>query len=170
MLKGDHRGKIMSWERARDQVQAWRGQGRKAVFTNGCFDLLHIGHLRYLTEAKAQGDFLIIGLNSDRSAREIKGPARPITPQDQRAEILAGLSTVDALVIFDQPDPLKLITFLQPDVLVKGGDWPLDRIIGREAVEGRGGRVLTIPLTKGVSTTSLINRILALNKDTEKNK
>lgn len=155
--------KVMNWADAAAEMQTRRRAGHKTVFTNGCFDLLHVGHLRYLTEARALGDFLVIGLNSDRSVREIKGPSRPVTPQEQRAEVLAGLSVVDMVVVFDQPDPLELIKTLQPDILVKGGDWPLDRIIGRDVVEGRGGRVLTIPLTPGVSTTNIIKTILELN-------
>lgn len=159
----EHCRKIMTWDQARSLVESAHRDGRRAVFTNGCFDLLHVGHLRYLTDARSLGDMLIVGLNSDRSVREIKGATRPITPVDQRAEVLSGLSVVDAVVVFDQPDPLKLIAHLQPDVLVKGGDWPIDRIIGRDVVEVRGGRVLTIPLTPGVSTTEIIQRILSLN-------
>ncbi|MBW2062175.1 MAG: D-glycero-beta-D-manno-heptose 1-phosphate adenylyltransferase [Deltaproteobacteria bacterium] len=160
----NHRDKIMTWRQAKARVAACQEAEQKVVFTNGCFDFLHLGHLRYLTDARNLGDFLVIGLNSDRSTREIKGPTRPIMPEDQRAEILAGLNVVDAVVIFDEPDPLELITFLLPDVLVKGGDWPLDKIIGREVVEQNGGTVLTIPLTPEVSTSAIINRILELNR------
>ncbi|MBW2091205.1 MAG: D-glycero-beta-D-manno-heptose 1-phosphate adenylyltransferase [Deltaproteobacteria bacterium] len=160
----DHRDKIMTWEQAQKRVAALRKAGRKVVFTNGCFDLLHLGHLRYLTEARKLGDFLVIGLNSDRSSREIKGPGRPVIPEGQRAEILAGLSVVDAVVMFDEPDPLELITSLRPNVLVKGGDWPLDKIVGREVVEKNGGMVTTIPVTPNVSTTDIISRILELNR------
>jgi D-beta-D-heptose 7-phosphate kinase/D-beta-D-heptose 1-phosphate adenosyltransferase len=159
-------GKILKWDEALYRVEAWRRDmgGVKLVFTNGCFDLLHVGHVRYLAEARALGDFLAIGLNSDRSVREIKGPKRPIVPQDQRAEVLAALEAVDAVVIFDEPTPFELIALLGPDVLVKGGDWPVDKIVGREIVEARGGRVLSIPLTPDASTTGLVERILALNR------
>ncbi len=161
----DHRDKIMTWDQARKEIQTLRKAGQKVVFTNGCFDLLHLGHLRYLTEARKLGDFLVIGLNSDRSTREIKGPGRPIMPEEQRAEILAGLSVVDGVVIFDQPDPLELISALKPDVLVKGGDWPPDKIIGREVVEKNGGYVTTIPVTPNISTTAIINRIVELSRN-----
>ncbi|MBF0528866.1 MAG: D-glycero-beta-D-manno-heptose 1-phosphate adenylyltransferase [Deltaproteobacteria bacterium] len=152
----------MTWEQALNTVQNWRRQRLTVVFTNGCFDLMHIGHLRYLSEARALGQALVVGLNSDRSIREIKGPSRPIMPQDQRGEILAGLEMIDAVVTFDQPTPLELITWLKPDILVKGGDWPIDRIVGREVVQAQGGRILTIPLTPGVSTTAIIHRVLEL--------
>jgi len=167
-LPEDHRGKIASWGEAREISTRLGREGRKTVFTNGCFDLIHVGHLRYLTEARKYGDCLIIGLNSDRSVRTIKGPGRPIIPEDQRAEVLAGLAVVDLVVLFDQPDPHELITLLQPNVLVKGGDWPLDRIIGKEVVEAAGGRVLTIPLTPGVSTSTIIDRIVSLHNNLDK--
>jgi D-glycero-beta-D-manno-heptose 1-phosphate adenylyltransferase len=133
---------------------------RRIVFTNGCFDLMHIGHTRYLQAAKGLGDLLVVGVNSDASAKSLnKAPDRPIVVEAQRAEVLAALASVDYVVIFPEPDPLNLITALQPDVLVKGGDWPIDRIIGREVVEGRGGVVKTIPLVPGMSTTALIQQI-----------
>jgi D-glycero-beta-D-manno-heptose 1-phosphate adenylyltransferase len=133
---------------------------RRIVFTNGCFDLMHIGHTRYLQAAKGLGDLLVVGVNSDASAKSLnKAPDRPIVAEAQRAEVLAALASVDYVVIFPEPDPLNLITALQPDVLVKGGDWPIDRIIGREVVEGRGGVVKTIPLVPGMSTTALIQQI-----------
>ena len=134
--------------------------GRRVVFTNGCFDLLHIGHTRYLQEARALGNLLIVAINSDASVQTLKGPDRPLVPQDERAEVLAALAAVDYVTIFDTPDPGELIATLRPDVLVKGSDWPLDRIVGRETVEAAGGRVLTIPLVPGVSTTTLVDRIL----------
>ncbi len=155
--------KLMDWDKAADQAAAVQRNGGKVVFTNGCFDLVHLGHARYLADARRLGDFLIVGLNSDRSVLEIKGPTRPVTQQDQRAEVLAHLASVDAVVVFDEPDPHALITKIKPDILVKGGDWPLDKIIGRDVVEARGGIVQTIPLTPGVSTTDLIRRILNLN-------
>lgn len=134
--------------------------GKRIVFTNGCFDLMHIGHTRYLQAARALGDALVVGVNSDASIRRLeKAPDRPIVPEAQRAEILAALGCVDWVIIFDEADPLQLITAVQPDVLVKGGDWTLDRIVGREFVEARGGVVTTIPLVPGFSTTGLLQRI-----------
>ena len=137
-----------------------RTEKKKIVFTNGCFDLMHVGHTRYLQAAKQLGDLLVVGVNSDASVKSLnKAPDRPIVNEAQRAEVLAALGCVDYVVIFTDPDPLSLITTLQPDVLVKGGDWALDRIVGRDVVEGRGGIVKTIPLVPGMSTTSLIQRI-----------
>lgn len=137
-----------------------RRDKRRIVFTNGCFDLMHVGHTRYLQAAKVLGDILVVGVNSDASAKSLnKGPDRPIVGEAQRAEVVAALACVDYVVIFPEPDPLNLITALQPDVLVKGGDWPVDRIIGRDVVEQRGGTVKTIPLVPGMSTTALIQRI-----------
>ncbi len=152
--------KIVDWEFLKKEVEAWQRQGLKVVFTNGCFDILHIGHVRYLQEAKRCGDRLIIGLNSDASVRKIKGEKRPIIPQEQRAEVLAALSCVDRIVIFDEPTPLRLITFLQPDILVKGADWPEEKIVGKEVVLKKGGRVKRIPLAEGVSTTRIIEEII----------
>ena len=137
-----------------------RRNKQRIVFTNGCFDLMHIGHTRYLQAAKALGDLLVVGVNSDTSAKSLnKAPDRPIVGEAHRAEVLAALASVDYVVIFSEPDPLNLITALQPDVLVKGGDWPIDRIIGRDVVERRGGTVKTITLVPGMSTTALIQRI-----------
>ncbi len=137
-----------------------RTQKKRIVFTNGCFDLLHVGHTRYLQAAKALGDILVVGVNSDSSVRSLnKSPDRPIVSESQRAEVLAALCCVDYVVMFSEPDPLSLITTLQPDVLVKGGDWAVERIVGRDVVERRGGTVRTIPLVPGMSTTALIQRI-----------
>jgi len=137
-----------------------RTQKKRIVFTNGCFDLLHVGHTRYLQAAKALGDILVVGVNSDSSVRSLnKSPDRPIVSESQRAEVLAALCCVDYVVMFSEPDPLSLITMLQPDVLVKGGDWAVERIVGRDVVERRGGTVRTIPLVPGMSTTALIQRI-----------
>lgn len=137
-----------------------RAQGRRIVFTNGCFDLLHVGHVRYLQTAHDMGDILVVGLNTDASVQALsKGNGRPIVPQNQRAEVLAALACVDYVVLFDEPDPGQLIAALQPDVLVKGGDWAPDQIVGRESVEARGGIVRTIPLVPDVSTTNLVDRI-----------
>lgn len=149
----------MSLAEAVGLVEHLRHDGKQIVFTNGVFDLLHPGHVRYLQHARAEGDALMVGINSDRSVRAIKGPARPITPEAERAEILAALSCVDAVVIFDEDDPQKLIDRLRPDVLVKGADWAPDDIIGRQTVKARGGRVVRIPLAKGYSTSDIIRKI-----------
>lgn len=141
-------------------IKRAHAQGQRIVFTNGCFDLMHIGHTRYLQEAKSLGDVLVVGVNSDASVRSLdKAPDRPIVPEAQRAEVLAALSCVDYVVIFSEADPGRLIASVQPDVLVKGGDWALDKIIGRDVVEARGGVVKTIPLVPGMSTTALLQRI-----------
>jgi len=137
----------------------WLGAGEAVVFTNGCFDLLHAGHVRYLNAARAMGDRLVVGLNADEGVRRLKGPARPVTPEAERAEILAALAAVDAVVIFPEDTPLRLIEALAPDILVKGGDWALDAIVGREFVEGRGGRVVTIPIVAGRSTTGILSKL-----------
>jgi D-glycero-beta-D-manno-heptose 1-phosphate adenylyltransferase len=133
--------------------------GRRIVFTNGCFDLLHPGHIRSLEQARELGDALVIGLNSDASVRQLKGEGRPVIAERERAEILAALESVDAVVIFDAPTPRELIAALLPDVLVKGGDWPGDQIVGREEVEAAGGRVVSIPVVPGYSTTAILRKI-----------
>jgi len=138
-----------------------RAEGKTLVFTNGVFDLLHPGHVRYLQQARRLGDALIVGINSDRSVRAIKGPQRPITPEDERAEILEALACVDAAVVFDEDTPHAIIDSLQPDVLVKGADWAEDAIIGRDIVEARGGRVVRMPIEAGYSTTALLRKIKA---------
>ena len=139
-----------------------RAAGKAIVFTNGVFDLLHIGHLRYLRQARALGDALIVGVNSDRSVRANKGPERPITPEDERAEILGALTCVDAVVVFDDETPHELIAVLQPDVLVKGADWAEGAIVGRDIVEARGGRVVRVAIEQGHSTTAIVERIREL--------
>jgi len=136
-----------------------RHAGKVVVFTNGVFDLLHPGHVRYLQAARAEGDALIVGVNSDRSVRAIKGPSRPITPENERAEILAALDCVTAAIVFDQDTPAEIICRIEPDVLVKGADWAADAIVGRDTVEGRGGRVVRMPIEQGWSTTSLVTAI-----------
>jgi rfaE bifunctional protein nucleotidyltransferase chain/domain len=141
-------------------IRRYKKQGKSIVFTNGCFDLLHLGHVTYLERAKSKGDLLIVAINSDRSVRTLKGRERPLVPQSERARVLAGLSSVDYVTIFDEPTPLSLIRALEPDVLVKGADWKKDSIIGSDAVERRGGKVVTIPVVKGVSTTQIIKRIV----------
>ena len=140
-------------------AEAQRRAGRRVVFTNGVFDLLHPGHLRYLQAARAEGDVLIVGVNSDRSVRANKGPERPITPEQERAEILAALACVDAVAIFDEETPAEIIRLIQPDVLVKGADWAEDAIVGRDTVEARGGRVVRVPVEAGWSTSSILAKI-----------
>lgn len=140
-------------------VREARSAGKRVVFTNGVFDILHPGHVRYLQAARAHGDLLIVGLNSDASVRRNKGPRRPINPEDERAEVLAALACVDAVSIFDDDTPADIIRRVQPDILVKGADWPTDQIVGRDTVEARGGRVILEPVEQGYSTTALIDRI-----------
>jgi D-glycero-beta-D-manno-heptose 1-phosphate adenylyltransferase len=143
-------------------VERARAQGKRIVFTNGVFDILHPGHVRYLREARALGDVLIVGINSDRSVRALaKAPNRPVNGEAERAEVLGALASVDAVVIFDEDTPHAIISALQPDVLVKGADWGENEIVGRDVVEARGGRVVRVQLADGYSTTSLIDRIRA---------
>jgi D-beta-D-heptose 7-phosphate kinase/D-beta-D-heptose 1-phosphate adenosyltransferase len=139
-------------------IKDLRVKGERIVFTNGCFDLLHLGHIRYLEEAKTLGDVLVVGVNSDSSVRKLKGPKRPILTVEERTEILSGLGCVDYITIFNEIDPLELITSLQPNVLVKGGDWTKDQTVGREVVERLGGEVVIIPFVQGAS--NLIDTIL----------
>ncbi len=148
---------------ARDAVlefrRACRARGERVVFTNGCFDLLHAGHVRYLNAARGMGDRLVVGLNSDDSVRRLKGPTRPVTPQGERAEVLAAMAAVDAVVVFEEDTPLDLVRLLLPDVLVKGGDWTPETIVGRTEVEAAGGTVASLPLLEGRSTTGLLDRL-----------
>ena len=141
-------------------IKDLKAKGKRIIFTNGCFDLLHVGHIRYLEEAKTLGDILIVGVNSDTSVRKLKGPKRPVLPVEERTEILSGLACVDYITVFDELDPLALITSLQPNVLVKGGDWTKEQTIGKEVVERSGGEVVIIPFVKGASTSSIIETIL----------
>lgn len=145
----------------RAAIAAWRAAGETLVFTNGVFDLLHRGHVESLEDMAALGDRLVIGINSDASVRRLKGPSRPIVPEEERAELLRALACVDLVVIFDEDTPDRLIREVRPVVLAKGGDWALDEIVGREFVESLGGRVVRIPLREGRSTTTIIERILA---------
>ena len=145
----DLSSKLKSCSELAPILRGLQAGGKVVVFTNGCFDLLHAGHVRYLAAARQEGDILVVGLNSDRSVRHIKGDPRPILPESERAEVLAGLAAVNYVVLFDEPDPLRLITALTPDVLVKGGDWPEEAIIGAQAVRNRGGRVVRIPVVEG---------------------
>jgi D-beta-D-heptose 7-phosphate kinase/D-beta-D-heptose 1-phosphate adenosyltransferase len=152
--------KLQSREELTTILAERRAQGARVVFTNGCFDLMHVGHTRYLQAARQMGDLLVVGVNSDKSVQALgKGPGRPIVPEAQRAEVVAALACVDFVVLFPEPDPARLIAALQPEVLVKGGDWPPEKIIGRDLVESRGGVVRTIPLVPDISTTTLVKKI-----------
>jgi D-beta-D-heptose 7-phosphate kinase/D-beta-D-heptose 1-phosphate adenosyltransferase len=153
-------GKILTRDELLIEREALRGAGQKLVFTNGVFDLLHVGHVRYLQAAREMGDALVVAVNSDRSVRELKGESRPLMNQNDRAEILSALKCVDYVTIFDDISPRSLIAELLPDVLVKGGDYALDQIHGREEVEAAGGRVVSLPFVEGASTTGLIERIM----------
>ncbi|MGA8161426.1 MAG: D-glycero-beta-D-manno-heptose 1-phosphate adenylyltransferase [Acidobacteriaceae bacterium] len=150
--------KILEWAEARVRVTEWRTAGLKNVFTNGCFDLLHLGHVTLLDQARREGDRLIVGINSDDSVRSLKGPSRPVLREEARARVLAGLEAVDAVVIFDEPTPLQLIEALRPDVLVKGGDYAGEEIVGGPEVRLWGGKVLFVPFVEGFSTTEIIAR------------
>lgn len=154
------RKKIKTLSQMKAIVARLKRQGKRVVFTNGCFDILHVGHVRYLRRAKNQGDVLVLGLNTDRSVKAIKGEKRPVVPEKERAEIMAALEFVDYVVLFDEPDPLRLIEALKPNVLVKGADWPKSRIVGREIVEKIGGRVVRVPLIAGASSTGVIEKII----------
>jgi len=145
-------------ELARER-EAWKAEGRRVVFTNGCFDLLHAGHLALLESARALGDVLVVGINSDASVRALKGEGRPVVPQRERAEVLSALEAVDRVLIYDEPTPLETIRALQPDVLVKGADWAEDRVVGRDVVEAAGGRVVRVELLPGKSTSALLDRV-----------
>src|ERR671919_1828326 len=151
--------KILSIEEMLVERERLRSEGARLVFTNGVFDLLHVGHVRYLAQARALGDALVVAINSDRTVRELKGPDRPVFDQAERAEILAALRQVDYVVVFDDISPRSLITQLLPDVLVKGGDYQLDQIHGREEVEAAGGKVISLPFVGGASTSRLIERM-----------
>lgn len=157
-------GKISTREGLAKEMERLRKEGKRIVFTNGCFDLLHIGHVRYLNEAKRLGDVLVVGLNSDRSVRSIKGPKRPIVGEDDRAEILAALKCVDYVTIFDEDTPWNLIAAVKPHILVKGGDWSLEGIVGADIVSQYGGKVVLVPVTEGKSTSVIIGRIIALEQ------
>ncbi len=154
--------KILPLDRAVEAVAELKRQGKRVVFTNGCFDLLHPGHTRYLAEARKLGDALLVAVNSDRSVRALKGPGRPVLPERERAEILAALASVDYVTIFDDPTPRSLIMRMLPQVLVKGADWGPSEIVGREEVEAAGGRVVSIPVVRGFSTSALIEAAVKL--------
>ncbi|GIV23357.1 MAG: D-glycero-beta-D-manno-heptose 1-phosphate adenylyltransferase [Bacteroidia bacterium] len=154
----DTRQKILCWEELDRWLAYWRFLEQKLVFTNGCFDILHLGHVQYLEEASKLGDVLIVGLNSDQSVRRLKGPKRPIQDQEARARLLAAMEFVEAVVIFEEDTPLRLIEKIRPDVLVKGGDYTRETIVGADLVESYGGAVVTLPLVPGYSTTGLLAR------------
>jgi rfaE bifunctional protein nucleotidyltransferase chain/domain len=158
-VDGGGEGRVLSRSRAVELVAQLRRSGKTVVFTNGVFDLLHPGHVRYLETARALGDALIVGVNADASVRRNKGPSRPVTPEGERAEVLAALASVDAVVIFPEHTPAEIVRALQPDVLVKGADWPADQIVGRDTVEARGGRVVLVPVEAGHSTTTIVERV-----------
>ena len=155
--------KILSLEKMLGERQRLRSAGARLVFTNGVFDLLHVGHVRYLAQARELGDALVVAINSDRTVRELKGPDRPIFNQAERAEILAAMRYVDYVTVFDDISPRSLIAQLLPDVLVKGGDYQLDQIHGREEVEAAGGKVISLPFVEGASTTALIERMIRVH-------
>lgn len=155
----DYRSKIKSQEEAKKEIDRLKSERKSVVFTNGCFDILHPGHTRYLYTARALGDYLVVAVNSDQSVRAIKGEGRPILSQDARAELLAALSCVDGIVIFDEENPLKVIQYLMPHILVKGGDWKEEEIIGADVVKKAGGKVVRIPYISGFSTTEILKKI-----------
>ena len=151
--------KILSREKLKKEIDRLKAGGKKIVFTNGCFDILHVGHTRYLKEARKLGDVLVVALNSDASVRAIKGEKRPLVPEAERAEVLASLGAVDYVTIFHEETPLKVITLFQPDIIVKGGDWAEGKVVGRDAVRAWGGRVEIVPEIKGASTTNIVEKI-----------
>ena len=163
-VDGPGRARVVPRDGIAAFVERLRRAGKQIVFTNGVFDLLHPGHVRYLRQARTLGDALIVGVNADESVRRNKGPERPLTPEHERAEILAALDCVDAVVIFAEDTPDAIIKAVQPDVLVKGADWAADRIVGRETVEARGGRVVRMPIEEGHSTTAIVERIRAASR------
>lgn len=148
------------FEKSRQNLSLARQKGKKIVFTNGCFDILHIGHARYLNSAREQGDFLVVGLNSDSSIKRLKGEKRPIVPENERAEMLLALSSVDAVILFEEDTPLNLIKEIMPDVLVKGGDWPIESIVGHKEVLANGGEVKSLLFVDNCSTTNIIEKVL----------
>ena len=158
----DMRSKILKLLDLVQVIEGLREAGKRIVFTNGCFDILHVGHVRYLAAARSKGDALVLGLNSDASVKSIKHDNRPIMSQDQRAEVLAGLACVDYITIFDESDPLALIQTIRPDVLIKGADWKEADIIGSDVVKSYGGKVVRIDVVPGISTSRIIQRILKL--------
>ena len=151
--------KILERNALKDKLEELRKKGKKIAFTNGCFDILHVGHVRYLREAKKTADILVLALNSDSSVRSLKGEERPLVSQEERAEILAALEFIDFVTIFQELTPLELINYLKPDILLKGGDWPEEKVVGREEIKQWGGRVAIIPEIEGKSTTNIVEKI-----------
>ncbi len=154
--------KILERNALKDKLEELRQKGKKIAFTNGCFDILHVGHVRYLREAKKTADVLILALNSDSSVRSLKGEERPLMPEKERAEILAALEFIDFVTIFKESTPLELINYLKPDILIKGGDWAEEKIVGRKEIKKWGGRVAIIPEVEGKSTTNIVEKIKKL--------
>ena len=154
--------KILERNALKDKLEALRKKGKKIAFTNGCFDILHVGHVRYLREAKKTADVLVLALNSDSSVRSLKGEKRPLMNEKERAEILAALEFIDFVTIFEELTPLELIIYLKPDILIKGGDWPEEKVVGREEIKKWGGRVAIIPEVEGKSTTNIVEKIKKL--------
>jgi D-beta-D-heptose 7-phosphate kinase/D-beta-D-heptose 1-phosphate adenosyltransferase len=154
--------KILERNALKDKLEELRTKGKKIAFTNGCFDILHVGHVRYLREAKKTADVLVLALNSDSSVRSLKGEEKPLIPENERAEILAALEFIDFVTIFEELTPLELINYLKPDILIKGGDWPEEKVVGREEVKKWGGRVAIIPEVEGKSTTNIVEKIKKL--------
>ncbi len=154
--------KIVKVKELINRIDPFRRSGKQVAFTNGCFDIMHAGHVRYLAAARSEGEILVVGINSDKSVKSIKGKNRPIMPQDQRAEVLAGLWCVDYVVFFDEPDPLRLIQAIKPDVLVKGEDWAEDKIIGADFVKADGGKVVRIAVVPDISTSMIIEKIIKM--------
>jgi len=152
-------GRILTRPELAAEMKRLQAAGKKVVFTNGVFDILHVGHLRYLTQARSLGDALVIGLNADSCVKRLKGELRPILPEAERAELLAGLACVDYVCVFGEDDPRELIKSATPDLLVKGGDWPIDKILGRDTVEAHGGKVFSLPFVEGRSTTTIVQDI-----------
>jgi len=158
----DQSKKVLRHDQLDEIVSRLKSEGKKIVFTNGCFEVLHVGHTRYLKQAKDQGDILIIGLNTDDSVKLNKGPTRPIVPEDERAEILAALQCVDYITLFSEETPYELVKRILPDILVKGGDWTVDKIVGNDIVDKNGGQVISLPFQPGRSSTDIIDKIKKL--------
>lgn len=154
--------KILDRKILKDNLDVLRGEGKKIAFTNGCFDILHVGHVRYLKEAKKTADILVLALNSDSSVRAIKGEKRPLVSETERAEVLAALQCIDFVTIFTELTPLEIICYLKPDILIKGGDWPEDRVVGRDEIKQWGGYVTIIPEVAGKSTTNIVDKIISV--------
>ncbi len=154
--------KILDRNTLKEKLDAIRKDGKKIAFTNGCFDILHVGHVRYLQEARKTADVLVLALNSDTSVRSLKGEKRPLVPEGERAEVLAGLECIDFVTIFSELTPLELICYLKPDVLIKGGDWPEDQVVGRNEIKQWGGHVTIVPEVKGKSTTNIVDRVISV--------